>query len=83
MVSTPLLASVWILLVASQEPSSTMNVYIRAISLDMTKSLAVIALLCLGGSWQRASVGFVTCLYKLERTRDALKNHLAVCLGSS
>ena len=47
--------------VATSTASGTTQAQSRAVSLDMSQTLAMIALLGLGGAGQGAAIGFVAC----------------------
>lgn len=52
--------------VASAAGGITTQTKSRAVSLDVAKTLAVVALLSLGGAGKRASVGLVSWVERLE-----------------
>lgn len=57
--------------VASAAGGITTQTESRAVSLDVAETLAVVALLSLGGAGERASVGLVSCARRLEFCRKS------------
>jgi hypothetical protein len=64
--------------IASATGTSTAQSESWAIGLNVSKTLAVVALLSLSGSWQRASIGFVSRLLAVVAKALCRRAHFSI-----